>query len=110
MLYVLTYSSIIAVHGLGGNWRLTWTGEDGSIWLRDQLPGILAEANIVARVRSFGYDSATVFSHSVADLQMAAKILLVRLRGFRKTQQQRTSPIIFVCHSLGGLVVKEVRR
>ncbi|KAH8881765.1 TPR-like protein [Thozetella sp. PMI_491] len=106
-LHNARYVDIIAVHGLGGHWQLTWTGEDGAIWLRDRLPGILAESNIVARVRSFGYDSATVFSHSITDLQTAAKTLLVRLRGFRKTQQQRTYPIIFVCHSLGGLVVKE---
>ncbi|KAJ6439085.1 ankryin repeat protein [Purpureocillium lavendulum] len=99
--------NIVAVHGLGGNWQSTWTAEDGAMWLRDRLPDILAEANIVARVQLFGYDSATVFTRSVADLQTAARTLLVRLRGSRKTQQQRAAPIIFVCHSLGGLVVKE---
>ena len=102
---LLTYDSIVAVHGLGGNWQSTWTGEDGAIWLRDRLPGVLAEANIVARVRSFGYDSATVFNSSVGDLQTAGKSLLLRLRDFGTT-----SPIILVCHSLGGLVVKEVSR
>jgi len=107
---LLTCGSIIAVHGLGGNWQSTWTGEDGAVWLRDRLPGVLAEANVVARVRSFGYNSATVFSRSTGDLQTAGKSLLLRLRDFRTTPQQRTSPIILVCHSLGGLVVKEVSR
>ncbi len=107
---LLTGDSIIAVHGLGGHWRTTWAGDDGAIWLKDRLPDLLGEANIVARIRSFGYDSATVFSRSVGDLPTAGKSLLMRLRGFRKTPQERDSPLIFVCHSLGGLVVKEVIR
>ncbi|KAH6634743.1 hypothetical protein B0J18DRAFT_406351 [Chaetomium sp. MPI-SDFR-AT-0129] len=98
---------IVAVHGLGGHWKNTWTGDDGAIWLRDRLPDLLAESNIAARIRSFGYDSAIVLSRSVGDLPTAGRSLLMRLRGFRKTQQQRNSPIIFICHSLGGLVVKE---
>ncbi|KAK4031373.1 hypothetical protein C8A01DRAFT_21392, partial [Parachaetomium inaequale] len=98
---------IIAVHGLDGHWRNTWTGEDGAIWLRDRLPDLLRQSDVVARIRSFGYDAATVFSRSVGDLPTAGKSLLMRLRGFRKTPQEREAPIIFVCHSLGGLVVKE---
>ncbi|PWI64506.1 hypothetical protein PCL_09587 [Purpureocillium lilacinum] len=98
---------VVAVHGLGGNWKSTWTAEDGAMWLRDRLPSILAEVNVVARVLSFGYDSGTVFTSSITDLQTAARILLARLRGSRRTQQRRSAPIIFVCHSLGGLVVKE---
>jgi len=107
---LLTQGSIVAVHGLGGHWQSTWTGEDGAVWLRDRLPGILAEANIVARVRSFGYDSTTALSRSVGDLQTAGQSLLLRLRDFRTTEQQMATPIILVCHSLGGLVAKEVTR
>jgi hypothetical protein len=101
-------SSIVAVHGLGGNWQTTWTANDGAIWLRDRLPSVLAKVNVEPRIRSFGYDSATVLSRSVSDPNTAALSLLARLKGFRTTLEEKRTPIIFVCHSLGGLVVKLV--
>jgi alpha-beta hydrolase superfamily lysophospholipase len=57
---------------------------------------------------SYGYDSASVFSKSVTDIDAAASMLLGRLRGSRKTDEQKKAPIVFVAHSLGGLVVKKV--
>ncbi|KAH7187039.1 hypothetical protein DER44DRAFT_637687, partial [Fusarium oxysporum] len=99
---------IVAVHGLGGHRMKTWESRNGCVWLRDLLPQRLTDAGIAARVMSFGYDSTTVFSRAVTDIDVQAGILLNSLRGLRQTQQERNRKIIFIAHSLGGIVVKKV--
>ncbi|UKZ69711.1 uncharacterized protein TrAtP1_010715 [Trichoderma atroviride] len=98
--------SIIAVHGLGGNWLKTWEANDGAIWLRDRLPQLLAERNIQARILSFGYNANFIFLKAVNDIEIVAGELLSRIDNVRTTDEQKKTPIIFVAHSLGGLVVK----
>ncbi|OTA67171.1 hypothetical protein K449DRAFT_324678 [Hypoxylon sp. EC38] len=102
--------SIIAVHGLGGSWRTTWSaGKDDNptIWLRDRLPEVLARLNVHPRIRAFGYDSSYVFTSSASDLESCAEDLLTRIRIMRQTEEEKQAPIIFIAHSLGGLIVKQ---
>lgn len=101
----LTEVSIVAVHGLGGDWEQTWTEENGQIWLRDFLPSHLPHR---ARVFSYGYDSSTAFSKSVADIDVQAAILLDRLEGKRSALAEQSRPVVFIAHSLGGILVKKV--
>ena len=97
--------SIVAVHGLGGDWEGTWTDENGKLWLRDFLPFQLPNA----RTMSYGYNSEAVFSKGVTDIGDEAAMLLDRLDGERQLlQDEKTRPIIFICHSLGGIIVKKV--
>jgi hypothetical protein len=102
---------IIAVHGLGGHYDETWTwnperstNERPCNWLRDLLPNDIPSA----RIMSFGYDSAVALSTSVGDISIFGEQLLQFVRLRREAEQQRRRPIIFVCHSLGGIVVKKV--
>ena len=94
--------SIVAVHGLSGDWERTWTDEDGQLWLRDFLPSQLPNA----RIMSYGYNSETVFSKAITDIDDEAAMLLDWLDGERQSEKIR--PIIFVSHNLGGIVVKKV--
>ena len=95
----------MAVHGLGGDWERTWTDENGKLWLRDFLPSQLPNA----RIMSYGYNSKTVFSKGATDIDDEAAMLLDRLDGERQLlQDKKARPIIFICHSLGGIVVKKV--
>ena len=94
----------MAVHGLGGDWERTWTDENGKLWLRDFLPSQLPNA----RIMSYGYNSQTVFSSAVTDIDDEAAMLLDRLDGEREQREERTRPIIFISHSLGGIIVKKV--
>ena len=93
----------MAVHGLGGDYEDTWKDSSGSLWLRDFIP----ERFPKARVWSFGYDSA-ILSKSVGDIDDVANVLVDSLDGERQGQHWERKPIIFIAHSLGGIVVKRV--
>jgi triacylglycerol esterase/lipase EstA (alpha/beta hydrolase family) len=96
--------SIVAVHGLNPtNKQLhaehTWTLGD-KLWLRDFLPSKLPHA----RVLLFGYNSNIAFETSIAGVREQAANLLNRLSHKRGNAESR--PIIFVAHSLGGIIIK----
>ncbi|EON63595.1 hypothetical protein W97_02823 [Coniosporium apollinis CBS 100218] len=96
--------SIIAVHGLLGDWEHTWTDEgSGNLWLRDFLPSTVPSA----RIWSYGYDSSIVFSQSINEIDVEARSLLDRLQGVREETRTPEKPIIFISHSLGGIIVKK---
>lgn len=94
---------IVAVHGLMGDPFETWT-KDGKLWLRDFVPEQLPDA----RIFTFGYNSSVAFSSSVSGIDDFARDLLLRLELERSAaSEDRPPPIVFVCHSLGGIVVKK---
>ena len=96
--------SVCAVHGLGGNAFDTWMGVS-KMWLRDLLPGSSPFAK--SRIMTFGYNSTLVNRESNDRIKDWADALL-RQVGFVKTSvEEQTRPIIFVCHSLGGLVGRQ---
>lgn len=72
------------------------------------MPQLLVEKNIQARVLSFGYDADLIFTNTINDIELVARDLLNQIDSVRTTEEQRKAPIIFVAHSLGGLVVKAV--
>ena len=69
---------VIAIHGLGGHPRDTWTynTSKGQVyWLQDFLPKALP----TARVYTYGYDSRIFRSRSTGDIHSYAKGLLDNL-------------------------------
>ncbi|KAH0419847.1 hypothetical protein CcaCcLH18_14269 [Colletotrichum camelliae] len=95
---------IVAVHGLNGHREHTWTASGGKHWLRDFLPTDLPNA----RVLCWGYDANT-HSNSGVSIQYLydhARELVTDLTIKRGLTKSRERPIIFVAHSLGGIVVK----
>ena len=101
-------NSIVAIHGLGGHWKSTWTGASNKLWLKDFLPNQLNAEAIKSRIMSFGYDSRTIFTKAVTDIDDAAAMLLDRIDGERQSAEEKARPLIFVAHSLGGIVAKKV--
>jgi hypothetical protein len=109
------------VHGLNGDARQTWKDRTtGKLWLQDFLPNAIPDS----RIMTFGYDSAFVFGSSMAGLDDFALDLLDRIRATRQSEvlacnllcsrypdnfQAKNRPLVFICHSLGGIVVKKVR-
>ncbi|CAG9993969.1 unnamed protein product [Clonostachys byssicola] len=94
---------IIAISGLNGHAFGSFKRKQGSfMWLRDALP--LDVRN--ARILIYGYDTQLIQSHSFQNLTDLGRTLQGYLKTIRKSNDFR--PIIFIGHSLGGLVVKEV--
>ena len=71
---------IVAVHGLGGNAYKTWTHSNGKLWLRD----LLLEDLPNARVFTYGYNSAFVFSRETSTIRQFARALLEDIRSVRR--------------------------
>ncbi|KAI0845108.1 hypothetical protein F5Y00DRAFT_273263 [Daldinia vernicosa] len=98
---------IVAVHGLNGHYIKTWSAESSDSdqhynWLQSALPQTFP----TARIMSFGYDSA-VFTRSVADIGDFADQLLHELKIRRSNLRDKNRPVLFLCHSLGGIIFKK---
>ena len=136
----MTITSVVFVHGLGAFPDTTWQkrrqqGAGGTLsgqqisWIRDLLTEDLREAQFMF----FNYDSTTYNDAPRKDLQDIAMELLQAFDVSRLRQsslvralhwltheicfwikadekQERNRPIIFLCHSYGGLVLKELRQ
>ncbi|KAG8749972.1 hypothetical protein FRC14_000914, partial [Serendipita sp. 396] len=94
---------IIAIHGLDGHREHSWTAEDGTLWLRDLLPNDLPNA----RILSYGYDADTRSSTqtSTHTISRHAETFFASLEQRRRMHPRR--PIIFIAHSLGGIILKK---
>ncbi|TVY82809.1 Protein SERAC1 [Lachnellula suecica] len=98
---------ICAIHGLNGNGFDTWVAErTGTMWLRDILP--TTQPFDKARIMTFGYSSQLKDRGNLAGISEWAHHLLVCISSVRKTAEERQRPIIFICHSLGGIVAREI--
>ena len=97
--------SIVAIHGLGGHPHDTWTHDNGIMWLRDLLPLDMSDA----RIMTWEYDSEYQTLRHFTRMMMYShpNSLLSALYSLRQDTKSNNRPIIFMCHSLGGLVVKE---
>lgn len=99
---------IIAVHGLNGDAYTTWTHPaSGTLWLQTILPRYLPGCSVY----TYGYPSQILFNKSLASVREFAEGLLTSVRDLQAKNQQKTKcgrPLIFVCHSLGGIVCKQV--
>ncbi|TWU78230.1 hypothetical protein ED733_008038 [Metarhizium rileyi] len=100
---------IVLVHGLNGHPEKTWKAGNGTFWPTDLLPASLK--GVQANVLCYGYN-ADVYSRkndrSASDnfIHQHAQTLVTSLTLYRKSEGTFRNPIIWVCHSLGGILVK----
>ncbi|KAK1237933.1 hypothetical protein MKX08_002512 [Trichoderma sp. CBMAI-0020] len=108
--YVVTFVQeakvdVVFLHGLTGHREKTWTAEgETKPWLKTLLPKDLPTARII----TYGYDADVLHLTRVAGqntIREHAKTLINDLSALRTDTVGR--PIIFVVHSLGGLVIQE---
>ncbi|KAK0723425.1 hypothetical protein B0T26DRAFT_260557 [Lasiosphaeria miniovina] len=99
---VETDVDVIAIHGLGGHPFKTWS-EGEKLWLRDFLPYSASKT----RIMTFGYNSAVAFSGSRSTIRDFAIQLLEDIKQVRRRDKESERKIIFICHSLGGIVFKQ---
>ncbi|KAK3365350.1 Alpha/Beta hydrolase protein [Lasiosphaeria ovina] len=113
---------IIAVHGLNGHYLNTWTATEtaakrrfslwrggaevestSTLWLRDLLPQKLPNAHVL----SFEYDATAFGNKSAFGVRENSMALLAAVRDMREDHGDQARPIIFIGHSLGGIVIKQ---
>ena len=75
------------------------------MWLRDLLPGSVPFSK--SRIMTFGYNSTLVNRNSNDRIQDWADELLKQVGYVRTTIEEQSRPMVFVCHSLGGLVGRQ---
>ncbi|KAI9150668.1 Agmatine deiminase [Paramyrothecium foliicola] len=98
---------IVFVHGLNGNQERTWTGSG----ITEPWPATLLPLEIpTARILTFGYDASAIDYRSFVSasrIRNHAWNLLTSLAAHREKDDTDSRPIIFICHSLGGLVCED---
>ncbi len=104
---------IVFVHGLTGDSSSTWlhpsterTHGRNVLWPRDLVKSDISNA----RISMFGYDANVASFWGGASqnrLSNHAENLLGELTGLREETDTENRHVIFVAHSLGGLVVKK---
>ncbi|KAF2425307.1 hypothetical protein EJ08DRAFT_672080 [Tothia fuscella] len=100
---------IVAVHGLNGDALKTWTSPKSKIcWLND--PDLLPKYMMKARILVWGYN-ANICSlggkETARDRVLQhAQTLIQDLSADRNLENATEKPIIFLCASLGGIIVK----
>ncbi|KAL6890894.1 hypothetical protein GGI43DRAFT_209640 [Trichoderma evansii] len=96
---------VVFLHGLTGHREKTWTAKgETEPWLKTLLPKDLPTARII----TYGYDADILNLTRVAGqntVREHAKSLINDLGALRTDTVGR--PIIFVVHSLGGLVIQD---
>ncbi|KAI0117885.1 hypothetical protein GGR51DRAFT_500479 [Nemania sp. FL0031] len=95
----------IAISGLASHPFGSWQpkGEDKSfMWLRDELPRVIPASRAIL----YGYDTTLVNSKSfqtIADIA-SSLVNLIKANGWYLSKSR---PLVFLAHSLGGIVLKE---
>ena len=100
---------IVFVHGLNGHPEGTWTSEEKKVfWPAQLLPSTVMEEK--ARILVYGYNADVTSSFadgaSRDKVHNHAEQLVAVLSASRQKERAMERPIIFVAHSLGGIVVK----
>lgn len=101
--------SVIVVPGLGGHAFGSFKERTGEhMWVRDALPEALTGGHDspVARIMTYGYDSTVENSGSVEHIGDIAESFHSSLIELARVREMK--PILFIGHSMGGLVIKEV--
>jgi hypothetical protein len=101
-------SSVVFVHGMNpanvsDHAYRTWTHEDGTLWPMDLLPTALP----ASRIMLFAYNSNIALGSTNATIFDHASALVSLLAEKRSATKSKTRHLLFVAHSLGGLLVKQ---
>jgi len=92
-------ADIVFVHGLDGNAAGTWTNSNGFCW-----PEELGKESNNVDIWLLGYNASPT-GQTLALPSLAANIV-----AHLQNAKLGSYPIVFVCHSLGGLLVKQILR
>ncbi|KAF2655410.1 hypothetical protein K491DRAFT_778721 [Lophiostoma macrostomum CBS 122681] len=97
----------VLIHGLGGHAIASFTDDTtGFMWPRDKLP----QAYPALQVWTYGYSSSLLDEDSNSNVYEWAESFKLHLRIHRRLcaiNRRHPFPLIYIAHSLGGLILKE---
>lgn len=93
--------SIIALHGLGGTWNKTWTSRRGYCWLSKALASRFPTSRILS------IDHPNILQ-DLASPRVDVTGLITDLLHERSSCKRSDHPIIFIGHSFGGNLLKQI--
>lgn len=98
----LTPESIIAITGMDGHAYGSWMSRDahGDMWLRNFLSRDLP----YCRTMIYGYESK-LLAPNINQLQEYGRLFLAEIAKVRDTVDLQQRPLIFICHSYGGIIL-----
>ncbi|KAL9013912.1 MAG: hypothetical protein Q9173_001421 [Seirophora scorigena] len=100
---------IVFVHGLFGHPEKTWSLKkeiESLFWPQSLLPAVIPDSQIFTW--GYGADVGGIFSSAgQSTIHEHAGSLLLDLADLRYTPSRRRIPLIFVVHSLAGIIVKD---
>jgi hypothetical protein len=105
----MTLDSVVLVAGLGGDPVGTWQANDKrkTLWPTTLLQKHIG--NLHVRILTFRYTCTLQGAASPASIRDHANVLLQLLANDREDSDERKlRPIVFVGHSLGGIIIKQV--
>jgi pimeloyl-ACP methyl ester carboxylesterase len=96
-------ADIVAIHGLDGSFD-SWTVGQRENWLTERLPIRFSPTRII----TFSYDANVLDGYELTRrvVDGSAYRLAEDLSVLREETDSRRRPIIFIAHSMGGLIVK----
>ncbi|KFZ08507.1 hypothetical protein V502_09321 [Pseudogymnoascus sp. VKM F-4520 (FW-2644)] len=100
-------ADIVAVHGLNGDRIKSWTSESGdTCWLKhpDFLPKYIQQCRVLTWGYNANISTLTGKTTSSDRILQHAQTLIAQLHADRDLNDANERPIIFLCHSMGGIV------
>ncbi|KAI1119812.1 hypothetical protein F5Y10DRAFT_150672 [Nemania abortiva] len=97
-------TDLVAVSGLGGHGFGSWKDPTSDMmWLRDNLPKDIPHQRVII----YGHDTHLQGSDSKQSIEELGVGLMESITRYRNDTETSQRPIIFIGHSLGGLIIKE---
>ncbi|KAI0481790.1 hypothetical protein F4859DRAFT_476008 [Xylaria cf. heliscus] len=95
-------ADIIAITGMDGHAYGSWMSRqvDNVMWLRDFLARDLPDC----RTMIYGYHSKLLASN-MSQLEEYGRLFLTEIEKIRDTKELQRRPLIFICHSYGGVLL-----